>query len=281
MCRDGSGAHDGRMMNIEVMQVLVAERQRDLRRSARTGRIARSLRRDRRHHADHRANAARAGPSSQPPRPIARARLYPPRSARGARRTVPGHGRPLRRARPARRLLGASAGRQRSRWSPARPASARPASSRSWSTARPGRDAVVLAGQADPGTVGRPLELFLDALDGHAAESADRRPARRRRSDADRPAEERVRAGVDLVRRLTARRGRGLRRVRGPALGRLREPGRVRAAGRARRRPRCCWSAPTGPTACPAATRPPSCCPGSSAATRSPTSSSAGSARPT
>ena len=30
-------------------------------------------------------------------------------------------------------------------------------------------DMLVLAGQADPGTVGRPLELLLDALEGHTA----------------------------------------------------------------------------------------------------------------
>jgi DNA-binding CsgD family transcriptional regulator len=61
---------------------------------------------------------------------------------------------------------------------------------------------LVLAGQADPGTVGRPLELLLDALDGHTAESD--RDLLAAVHDADRPAEERVRAGVDLVRGLTA-----------------------------------------------------------------------------
>jgi hypothetical protein len=44
------------MMNIEVMQVLVADRQRDLGRSARPGRIVRSVRRARRHDAGHRAD---------------------------------------------------------------------------------------------------------------------------------------------------------------------------------------------------------------------------------
>jgi DNA-binding NarL/FixJ family response regulator len=61
---------------------------------------------------------------------------------------------------------------------------------------------LVLAGQADPGTAGRPLELLLDALDGHTAESDPDLLAAVH--DADRPADERVRAGVDLVRRLTA-----------------------------------------------------------------------------
>jgi DNA-binding CsgD family transcriptional regulator len=75
---------------------------------------------------------------------------------------------------------------------------------------------LVLAGQADPGTVGRPLELLLDAVepalgllgdrvdaptDDDGTTVADLAAAVR---DADRPAEERVRAGVDLVRRLTA-----------------------------------------------------------------------------
>jgi DNA-binding CsgD family transcriptional regulator len=60
---------------------------------------------------------------------------------------------------------------------------------------------LVLAGQADPGTVGRPLEVLLDALDGHTAESDPELLAAVH--DAGRPAEERVRAGVDLVRRLT------------------------------------------------------------------------------
>jgi DNA-binding NarL/FixJ family response regulator len=67
---------------------------------------------------------------------------------------------------------------------------------------------LVLAGQADPGTVGRPMELFLDALDG-----AERRegPAVEPDGDllaavrdGDRPADERVHAAVDLVRNLTA-----------------------------------------------------------------------------
>lgn len=46
------------MMNIEVMQVLVAERRHDLSRSARAGRIVRSLRRTRRHDGEHRATVA-------------------------------------------------------------------------------------------------------------------------------------------------------------------------------------------------------------------------------
>ncbi|MGH9113281.1 MAG: ATP-binding protein [Acidimicrobiales bacterium] len=61
-------------------------------------------------------------------------------------------------------------------------------------------ETLVLAGQADPGTMGRPLELLLDALDGHTAESDPE--LLEAVHDAARPAEERVRAGVDLVRRL-------------------------------------------------------------------------------
>jgi hypothetical protein len=48
------------MMNIEVMQVLVADRRRDLGRSARSGRVARSLRRARRHDAGYRADHSTA-----------------------------------------------------------------------------------------------------------------------------------------------------------------------------------------------------------------------------
>ncbi|MET0908693.1 MAG: AAA family ATPase, partial [Ilumatobacteraceae bacterium] len=61
---------------------------------------------------------------------------------------------------------------------------------------------VVLAGQADPGTVGRPMELFLDAL-----RSADRDAHPELAaivSDVSQPTEDRVRAGVDLVRQLTS-----------------------------------------------------------------------------
>jgi DNA-binding CsgD family transcriptional regulator len=64
---------------------------------------------------------------------------------------------------------------------------------------------LVLAGQADPGTVGRPMELFLDAVD--AALRADD-PATgdliAAVRDPGRPVEARVQAGVDLVRLLTA-----------------------------------------------------------------------------
>ena len=75
---------------------------------------------------------------------------------------------------------------------------------------------LVLAGQADPGTVGRPMELFLDAVDVAASGAAvaddggtDLAALVAAVRDADRTAEERVRAGVDLVRALGDRAGGG------------------------------------------------------------------------
>ncbi len=61
-------------------------------------------------------------------------------------------------------------------------------------------DMVVFAGQADPGSFGRPFELLLDALGtGHARE--DERVERL--ADSERPADERVRLGLEIVRDLT------------------------------------------------------------------------------
>ncbi|MET0729025.1 MAG: LuxR C-terminal-related transcriptional regulator [Acidimicrobiales bacterium] len=62
----------------------------------------------------------------------------------------------------------------------------------------------VLAGQADPGTVGRPMELFLDAVAvaGASAPAVEGQLSVVR--DASRPADDRIRAGVELVRALTA-----------------------------------------------------------------------------
>ena len=65
---------------------------------------------------------------------------------------------------------------------------------------------VVLAGQADPGAESRPMELFRDALGSVATRdgAADRHTALLEAvDDAHRAADERVRAGVELVRRLT------------------------------------------------------------------------------
>jgi DNA-binding CsgD family transcriptional regulator len=60
---------------------------------------------------------------------------------------------------------------------------------------------VVLAGQADPGSLGRPMELFLDSLDGaHCEAHAELVEVV---GDRSRTGEERVRAGVALVRALT------------------------------------------------------------------------------
>ncbi len=61
---------------------------------------------------------------------------------------------------------------------------------------------VVLAGQADPGTSGRPMELFLDAIGRIDGVTDDEHHAVV--TDAERPAEERVRAAVALVEDLTA-----------------------------------------------------------------------------
>jgi DNA-binding CsgD family transcriptional regulator len=60
----------------------------------------------------------------------------------------------------------------------------------------------VLAGQADPGTVGRPMELFLDALGSASGGAPDDALAIVR--DPSRPADDRVRTAVELVRELMA-----------------------------------------------------------------------------
>lgn len=60
---------------------------------------------------------------------------------------------------------------------------------------------VVLAGQADPGTVGRPMELFLDAL--RRADLTEHSALAAVVADGSLPADDRVRAAVDLVRELT------------------------------------------------------------------------------
>ncbi len=102
---------------------------------------------------------------------------------------------------------------------------------------------LVLAGQADPGTVGRPMELLLDAVDAAALGAGRGRRRRRRRSLGPRGGRARrrphgrgARAGGRRPRAGAGRPGRRrrhARRVRGPALGRLRERHRVRAPRRA------------------------------------------------
>jgi DNA-binding CsgD family transcriptional regulator/tetratricopeptide (TPR) repeat protein len=66
--------------------------------------------------------------------------------------------------------------------------------------------ALVLAGQADPGAESRPMELFRDALGSAAtrdgAEAGGHAALLEAVDDAHRAADERVRAGVELVRRL-------------------------------------------------------------------------------
>src|SRR5262245_54106947 len=61
---------------------------------------------------------------------------------------------------------------------------------------------LVLAGQADPGTVGRPMELFLDSLRRTDLGAYPELGAIV--SDPTLPADDRVRAGVDLVHELTS-----------------------------------------------------------------------------
>jgi hypothetical protein len=165
---------------------------------------------------------------------------------------------------------------------------------------------LVLAGQADPGTVGRPMELFLDATapavtapagaPGREDGAGDAgRPGRGGGEhdgdggpdgllavvrDADRPADERVRAGVGLVRRLARDRTalvvfEDLHWADSESVAvfeRLAEP----APAARTTRPASCWWAPTGPTGCRAAIPPPRRCPASSGATRSRTSTSIG-----
>src|SRR5690606_38513685 len=67
---------------------------------------------------------------------------------------------------------------------------------------------LVLAGQADPGALGRPLELVLDALDGvwepDGAADPELAALDAAVRDVERGADERVRAAADLVRGLTA-----------------------------------------------------------------------------
>jgi DNA-binding CsgD family transcriptional regulator len=61
---------------------------------------------------------------------------------------------------------------------------------------RVGTDTVVLAGQADPGALGRPFELFADAVDGAVADD-DERLAKVR--DHNRSTEDRVACAVEVV----------------------------------------------------------------------------------
>jgi AAA ATPase domain len=61
---------------------------------------------------------------------------------------------------------------------------------------------VVLAGQADPGSLGRPFELLLDALDGTEPDDALLETV----TDRRRPIEDRIAGGVGLVRQATGER---------------------------------------------------------------------------
>lgn len=62
--------------------------------------------------------------------------------------------------------------------------------------------AIVLAGQADPGSVGRPMDLLLDAV--HQADLEVHEGLRAIVRDPGRTAEERTRSAVELVRSITA-----------------------------------------------------------------------------
>jgi DNA-binding CsgD family transcriptional regulator/tetratricopeptide (TPR) repeat protein len=59
----------------------------------------------------------------------------------------------------------------------------------------------VHAGQADPGSLGRPFDLLLDVLDGSVAASDERLTFL---ADRDRPTEERARLGLDILHDLTS-----------------------------------------------------------------------------
>src|ERR1019366_1171654 len=60
----------------------------------------------------------------------------------------------------------------------------------------------VHAGQADPGSLGRPFDLLVGVLDGSTARSDERVALL---AERDRPTEERVRLGFDLLHDLTSR----------------------------------------------------------------------------
>ena len=73
--------------------------------------------------------------------------------------------------------------------------------------ARAPRSTLVLAGQADPDTAGRPFALFLDALNsiaGPADGDSERAELERVVHDCDAPADDRIADAVALVRHLTA-----------------------------------------------------------------------------
>ena len=133
----------------------------------------------------------------------------------------------------------------------------------------------MLVGQAEPGSLGRPFELLLDAhrTAGRRA-STELDPSSPRWPTRAAAQVERLQAGLQLVRPLIDAGGPSVDRLRGPALGRLGERRRCSSGS-----PTCAGRRllhrhlPAG-RGDPPATRWPTCSTGSSAGTRSTTSAS-------
>ena len=86
-------------------------------------------------------------------------------------------------------------------------------------------ETVVLVGQAEPGSLARPYEVLLDAIDGRPEVDEEQLAAL---ADARRSPVERLHTGLAILADLIGDSPRG-HRLRGPALGRLGERGAVRA----------------------------------------------------
>jgi len=65
-------------------------------------------------------------------------------------------------------------------------------------------DTTVLVGQAEPGSLGRPFELLLSALDGHARLATVQSETLEVLTDSSRSLVERLRAGLQILLRLTS-----------------------------------------------------------------------------
>ena len=196
-------AHDGPMFNsYEMTRALVAERQETLRHEARQHRLGAA-------HPPHPPGPPGLGTTPRPAWPARRrraaARLSRPRlrtiddvlvGRGGLSPVMVGREADLGRLRslfgaspaPTIALIAGEAGIGKTRLVQELVASAPPGT-------------LVLAGQADPGTVGRPMELFLDALGKTDVSGSPDCAAVVK--DPSLSAEERVRAAVDLVRSLS------------------------------------------------------------------------------